>query len=640
MTQPRILTRQRHLGVFVLITALALSACESLPVPGTSSRPTESSAERLIAKGDYAEAARTYVALASSAIGTESDRLKIAAALAWLDDNQADRADAIINTLNPIAEGDPLAVDLGLARIGVSLQNGDIENARDALEQLPQNNLPTKARLRYQLYRGLQLFADDEPARATSFLTRREHWLSTERTIAANHQTIWDGLRGSDDSSLREALAATTDKLVAGWIDLVLSTNAVRNSENAMRAATLDWAQRHPAHPANATFVGVILSQPQVEFGVPRQIALMLPLSGRGRSAARAIRDGFLAAHIHDGSNLDAPRIQIYDASQSGAAVAYEQARNDGADLIVGPLTKTAVEELANLGELDIPVLALNRLAASSFAPYGMLQFALAPEDEAETAARRAISENKRRVIALVPIGDWGERVLQAFTGTLQANGGQLLDYELYDPAETDYSAQIERVMQISASVARRNRVRNLVAQPLQFEPRRRQDVDLIFMAARAENARAIKPQLKFHYSGDLPVFATSTVYAEDGRSNRDLRNVQYADIPWIVDPENAPAPAAKEFSDYFRSEPQVQRLYAMGMDAYRLIIPLFVDKGEGLTRGATGILSLGPDGRVRRDLSWVRFDGDTPILEEPLSDFREFERPLSWPSDQAPDNN
>lgn len=625
--------------LLALTLVLTLAACQSIPGSKSPARLSEPGAQAEAAAGNHEDAARIYAELADSAIGNDVSRLRLAAVFSLLDAKNAKRA-ADELALVPAEDNSELTRDLkDLALAGISIIEGRTEEATERLDIVANLSMSNDARLRYQKYRALNLFELGDPALATSYLTRRELWLTSERDITENHQLIWDGLRQSDPVVINNARETSSDQTVAGWIDLVLSTNPVRNNERALQAAVIDWKRRYSSHAANATFVPALLGETQVEFGAPRQIALMLPLSGRGRGAATAIRDGFLAAHLTDAPAFNGPRIQIYDSSTDGAIVTYQRALTDGADLVVGPLTKSSVQEIALLGQLDAPLIALNRLPDGEYAPYGMIQFALAPEDEANAAAERAIAAGRRRAVALVPLGDWGDRVIASFRDRLEREGGRLLDFERFDPAETDFSQQISRVMQISASVGRRQRLRNLVAEPMQFEPRRRQDVDVIFLAARADNARAIKPQLRFHYSGDIPVYATSAAYTEDGRSNRDIRGIEFPEIPWLIAPEEAPMPAASEFQQYWRSEPQIQRLYAMGMDAYRLIDAVYVEKREGSTNGATGRLQLGTDGRVYRQLKWVRHDGEQLVRQPDLELATEYGTAPQWQRTEAIDN-
>ena len=73
----------------------------------------------------------------------------------------------------------------------------------------------------------------------------------------------------------------------------------------------------------------------------------------------------------------------------------------------------------------------------------------------------------------------------------------------------------------------------------LEFEPRRRQDIDIVFMAAFPAGARQLMPQLAFHHGADLPVHATSHVWSgvPDPANDRDLDGVVFGDMPWLAAP-------------------------------------------------------------------------------------------------------
>ena len=172
----------------------------------------------------------------------------------------------------------------------------------------------------------------------------------------------------------------------------------------------------------------------------PRQVALLLPLSGRNATAGRAVQNGFFGAYYGASLGLeDAQEVRVYDVVQSGGApAAYNQALADGAQFIVGPLVRQQVNELAVQPTLPVPVLALNYAQDERRMPPGMFQFALAPEDEAAAAARRAVLDGRRRALALVPNNDWGRRLLASFANELAAQGGQLLEHRFYQPTDQD----------------------------------------------------------------------------------------------------------------------------------------------------------------------------------------------------------
>jgi outer membrane PBP1 activator LpoA protein len=328
--------------------------------------------------------------------------------------------------------------------------------------------------------------------------------------------------------------------------------------------------------------------------------------------------------------------IHVYDVNtEGGASAAYTTAVADGAEFVVGPLLRESVISLANDILVPVPVLTLNYLPDDMLAPPGLYQFALAPEDEAQSAAERAFHDGHTRGVALVPNNDWGRRVLSSFATEFEALGGTLLDYRSYTPANQDFSNTIEDLMGLSGSVRRYQRLRANIGAPLQFDPRRRQDTDFVFLAADAPAGRLLKSQLKFHYSGDLPAYATSSIYALDGRSNSDLNGIMFADTPWIVSPQSWIAELPPAFARHFPEERRLGRLHAMGYDAYQLIAALYTSRTGAMPEldGATGRLYLDADGRVRRHLAWAQFQRGEPV---PLPDTEYSGGPIRDISDSA----
>ena len=166
--------------------------------------------------------------------------------------------------------------------------------------------------------------------------------------------------------------------------------------------------------------------------------------------------------------------------------------------------------------------------------------------------------------------------------------------------------------MGLSQSVQRYQRLRANLGGPLQFDPRRRQDIDFVFLGADARAGRLIKSQLKFHYSGDLPVYSTSFIYAMDGRSDFGSRRRSLADAPWVIAPPAWIADYPALYSQFWPSERRQARLHAMGYDAYHLVGALFNGSETGIEEvtGATGQLFMTTDGRIHRRPAWARFEG------------------------------
>jgi len=349
-------------------------------------------------------------------------------------------------------------------------------------------------------------------------------------------------------------------------------------------------------------------------------IALLLPITGRAAGAAISVRDGFMTAY-YQAPAAERPRVRVYDTGTQSVADALTQASQLGADFIVGPLTREEVIAAADFAAPHAPLLALNFLPSERAAPARVYQYALSPEDEARLAARRILEDHHRHGVALVPAGDWGDRVLGAFKQELQAGGGELLGTGVIDASRTDYSGPITEVLRISDSTARYKRLESSLGTKLQFEPRRRGDIEFIFAAAQAPTERLLRPQLRFHYAGDIPTYATSDAFEPDVRANEDLDGLMFPDMPWMLGGDLADAVHAATGDAWPTGGPHRGRLFAFGFDAYRLAQAL---RRRGPTSnvsvdGLTGHLSLDGERRVRREMGWAQLhNGELHLLPPP----------------------
>lgn len=619
-----------------LLALIALTGCETGRVgPALSA---EDRAARLASNEDHGAAASAYIGLASAATGTERDRLTLLAVEQWLEAGDVARArNAFAGVAEPPA-GSELASLWRTNRAGLALAAGDPDTALELLESLSRQSLPLEARLRVEALRASAWFAKGEPGRAVELMVQREAWLDSARERERNRRNLWQGLTVSSPASLRDAAGSTSDPVVRGWLELGSLAAATGQQGVGWSNGVVRWRETHPDHPAMA-IIGDLEFEATELASYPARIALLLPLSGSTAPAGKAIQNGFLGAYFASAGGLDDRQaVRVYDVeSEGGASAAYAAAVSEGAEFVVGPLLRNNVIELANDILVPVPVLTLNYLPENMLSPPGLYQFALAPEDEAVAAAERAIADGHRYALALVPNTSWGRRVFTSFATAFESLGGTVLDNRSYMGGTADFSATIEDLMALSGSVTRYQRLRANIGAPLQFDPRRRQDADFIFLAADADAGRLIKSQLKFHYSGELPVYATSSIYAMDGRSDADLNGVMFADTPWLIDPRPWTERLPGVFAEHWPEQRRLARLHAMGFDAYNLVGPLFASRGvlEREIDGATGRLYMDADGRIHRRLPWAVFRGGEVVPLSPDTDDADA-RPLTEAADDA----
>ncbi len=346
-------------------------------------------------------------------------------------------------------------------------------------------------------------------------------------------------------------------------------------------------------------------------------VALLLPITGRTAAAALSVREGFMTA-FYQAPVAQRPQIRVYDTGETGIAETVTRATQEGAEFIVGPLTREEITAAAELAIRRPPILALNFLPPEKPAPAAFYQFALSPEDEARQAARRILADGHKVGIAFVPSGDWGARVLTAFSQELLAGGGTLLTNSAIDVALTDYADPITQSLRISDSETRHKRLESILGTKLQFEPRRRGDIEFIFAAGPANMERLLRPQLRFHFAGDIPTYATSDAFEPDPRSNQDLEALMFPDMPWMLGSDLSDAVREAARNAWPNGAARRGRLFAFGFDAYRLAMALRERPGTTAINldGLTGHLSLDPDRHIRRELGWAQLkNGEVRLL-------------------------
>lgn len=608
----------------VLSLTLLLGACASTDFAGLGGQ-NESRAETLAQDGRYADAAGLYIGLASSAGGAERDRLTLLAIEQWLHAGDGTRARNALLAIAKPASGELLWL-WSADTAALALWEGRPDHALGLLEPLARQPLPLKHRTRVEALRADAWFQKGDPVKAIGLYTQRENWLDDAAAIEGNRRRLWAGLLVSDAQVLRAAEEGAYDSVTLGWLSLGVLANTTGQQGIGWANGVIRWQDLYVNHPAIEIVSDLSLPEGTL-LNHARQIALLLPLSGNNSSAGNAIKNGFFGAYFAAASGLDSQqRIRVYDVNTTGGAKsAYTQAVADGAEFVVGPLLRRNVSELAGEALLPVPVLTLNYLTGNVPPPPGFYQFALAPEDEASSAASRAFDDGWRHAVALVPANDWGRRVLLSFTNKFESLGGTMLDYRNYQPTDQDFSFEIQGLMSLSNSKQRYDRLRANIGGPLQFDPRRRQDVDFVFLATDAKAGRLIKSQLKFHYAGELPVYSTSFIYSLDGRSNSDLNGIMFADTPWVIAPQARIADYPRMYNEFWPAERRLARLHAMGYDAYHLVDSLF-SAGDGPMDeliGATGRLYIETDGRVHRKLSWAQFERGVPVALPETDEFQ-----------------
>jgi outer membrane PBP1 activator LpoA protein len=300
---------------------------------------------------------------------------------------------------------------------------------------------------------------------------------------------------------------------------------------------------------------------------------------------------------------------------------AIQNARAEGARMLVGPLTRDEVKDAAAQRPSDLPVLLLNNLAGSGFAGANLFQFALAPEDEARQIARQMAGAGQRNAMVMAPAGDWGTRVAAAFADEFTRAGGLVVTQGNYDRTGIEQAAKAEAVLGVADSRSRAERIQKITGLNLNYDARPRPDIDAVFVAGYAPDRDTINPLVRINptlsrFAGGAPVFITQDALESDTQSNRDLAGMYVLATPWMMEASGPTADlrAATEPLWIARGARE-SRYFAFGFDAATLALAVRRPSTEWPLTGLSGRLNLLADGRVERSLQWARVGPSGVVL-------------------------
>ena len=323
------------------------------------------------------------------------------------------------------------------------------------------------------------------------------------------------------------------------------------------------------------------------------KLGVLLPATGPYAKVAESVREGVKAARGADDTAHVPELVDADTADAANAPGALSGLVNEGATYAVGPLQKDGVDALYGSANVAVPTLALNEGTFAGKPPANLYQFALSPENDAAQVAAKAKSQGLTRALMLYPADRGGERRAEAFRRQWRTQGGTLVG---------------EATLGSDAAKA----VGDLLAKG---------DADFVFLAADAEQAMAVYPELR-GAAGGMPVIATADVYDGNPNAGRDkaLTGLYFVDMPWMLGVAAQGEPLKRselQPGAAYMANPLGRRLFAMGIDAYRLpphLGKLAADPAASLP-GQTGTLSLDSLGRIQRDLTLAQFTETGPVV-------------------------
>ncbi|MEO8809051.1 MAG: penicillin-binding protein activator [Rhodanobacter sp.] len=594
-----------------LLLSLALSACvPTRTVRSTTEVVAAQSAATLAQQGQFDQAAQAYLDLAGQS-PDHADSYRLSAVEAWRQEGQLGRGAAVLGKIKRerLRGDEPLRLDL--LRAELALGQHDAQTALRLTNQ-PNMQVPPSLQLRLLELRARAMSASGDlwgAARTRVQMDEELHGFDQ----AQNRRQALDLLAKLGVAPLQQRAAAMKpgDRMLP-WIS------------EALRRLGVAVAQPQPElQQAVGMLMPGAAANVREGYKVPAQVALLLPADGNFAAASMPIRQGFFAAYLEAGGNR-APRssVRVYDSqgTPEGAVKAYQQAVRDGAKLVVGPLTRSEVAAVFGQTQLPVPLLALNHPDDRQLPPANASEFGLLPETEGAQVADRMAERGLFRAYVVISSDDFAQRAASAFKAELISRGGEVINMSVLPPGATSYAANI-RDMHMPMATASALAASVAGASSTAGAPETGADAHTgIFISMRPIQARLLMPQLRIAQV-NLPVFATSHIYAgsNDATNDRDLDGVEFCDAPWLFDAQPGLPDRANLAAKLPTARGGAARLFAFGMDAWNLVPYLDWLRAHpgSYMPGATGQLTADQFGRIRRVLTWARFENG---LARPVS--------------------
>lgn len=597
--------------ILFILAALLLNACGTSPGVRQAGQPRIDpetvQAAQLYQSRQYSQAAMLYRQLADQSTGNRRSLMLLMSADSWLRERQYTEVEATLALVDPklLSADEDLRYRLILAEMRLADNQPDV--VLSLLGMPPAQGSLRDLQQRYYHYKAEAYLQKHDIINRAMQLIQLERFSSSSGQRLQTQLEILDDLVRVDTHTLNQS-GIQADNLTKGWLELSRLVRSFRRDPQGLIGPYKEWRDLYPGHPALPELLSNYYAQQQQQRLVINKIAVLLPESGPYAKPAAAIRDGILAAWFAAGGGAH-QRIQFYDSSNLEQIwPLINTAAEQGADIIIGPLDKQAVLQLARAGNLPIPVLALNHVLTDTLMPRNLYQFSLSPEDEARQVAERAWNKGLANPGILAPDNTRGQRLLDAFTERWQALSHESISSARYPAGSTDISAAIIQLLDI----------RQVPTASGDSRPRQMSDVDFVFALGNPALIRQVRPMLQYNYAGGLPVFTTSSGW--DGsishEASFDLKGVELPDIPWLLE-EGSDALSRNSINQQIpASKGKYARLYPMGMDAYNLLPHLrsMESSRTGTLQGQTGVLYMDQNQHVHRLLTWISL-AERPVV-------------------------
>lgn len=510
----------------------------------------------------------------------EQQTYRLLAVRKLIDENKSYEAQNTFSELNVEKLNDLQKLEYQLLNAQLMTLQGSDADALSALKSLPHNQLSQAQLLRF--YQTQAKIAENrkdviEAVRARALM---DNYLSDNQVRQENNDKIWSLLRNANRGMIDKASAGAGELSLAGWLALIQGYNRNINNPAGLPQVLENWKSQYPNHSANRLMPTELTNVQSFQQTQLNGVALFLPLSEDASTLGYLIKRGF-----DDAKGADSIPVKVYDTDSKPLEDLITEAKNDGVQIIIGPLLKSRVDEMVASAQIgNVNVLALNSTpnvrALSRVCYYG-----LSPEAEAQSAADRFFKDGISHAVLAIPQGDFGQRSADAFAQRWRQLTGKDADIRYYnEPLDSVVSLQQNSVGSGAG----------------------------LYMLGTAEQVLQIKQEIdNSTLANQFPIYTSSR--SNSSSNDQDFRlameGVKFSEIPLLADVDSEEYRKADQLADH---DFAMMRLYAMGSDAWSVANKFneFRQIPGYKVSGLTGILSAGQNCNIQREMSWLQYRG------------------------------
>lgn len=608
--------------VALAITLAACSSTSSTSYVDITSAPTQS--------------AQNYLMQADSSQGSIQNDWLLMALKAATQEGNVQQANLILSRLSKqnLTVAQQAGLQIATARLLLAQKRSS-----DAMKQLHfQRDWSLSASLWQEYYQlRADLFAQQgNYIAAAQALTLTSPYVDSSQQRAISEQ-IWNNLSQYKADDIMD-LRIKDNAELAGWVQLTQYVKSQSGNLSQLQKSITQWMQEHPNHPASRYTPESLHNLLTSEITTSTNPALLLPLTGKYAPQGKLIRDGFMMQMQNDPNYNPTSPPMVIDTNAASMEQIQQTLVQNHIDFIVGPLLKKNVDTLEQLQQAQakpIPTLALN-IPEKPSAGFDVCYLALSPEQESAQAAKHLYELGYQSPLIFTPKNNLGDRIANAFKDEWQKHSPYPVSVSQFGD-KRQLQQTINEAFSLQASQQRIAKMQSLIGENLLSQPRSRQDVDAVYIVASSDELTLIKPFIEVAISPKVaPPKLFTNSFGNSGRPQyEDLSGVMYSDIPLLISPD----PQIKSMMEaQAGNESNAQkRLKAMGMDAYTLLesLPQMKLSSGYVIQGQTGVLSIGSQCVIQRELSWGEYGKETPVTDT-QTDARTSELPTALPDDMV----